>query len=62
MINYINKNGCVPKYNIVNLTRSMGLPREPSNIMGGWPSIAIMLGARHSQVRKCVLVIMADPN
>ena len=28
----------------------MGLPRYPLNLVGGWPTIAIMLGARHIQV------------
>ena len=47
--------------NEVNTTRSMGLPRVPSNMVGGSPLIAIMLGARLNQVGKYMLVIMANP-
>mgnify|MGYP007051832250 CR=1 FL=1 len=27
----------------------MGLLKDPSNMAGGWPPIAIMRGARHNQ-------------
>ena len=45
-----------------NTTRSVGLPKDPLNMVGGCPPIAIMPGAGHNQVGKCKLVIMAGPN
>ena len=37
------------------------LPKDRSNMQGVWTPIAIMLGARHNHVGKCMLVIMASP-
>ena len=42
--------------------RSLGLPSVPSNMARGWPLVAIMPGARHNQVGKYMLAIMADPS
>ena len=49
----------MPKSTIINPTHVVGLPRDPSNMVGVWPPIAIMPGARHDQVRKYMLLIMA---
>ena len=57
------------KYNTISYEEndmtsdSLGtLPKDPLNMAGGWPPIAIMPCARHNQVGECMLVIMASPN
>ena len=48
----------MPKCNRVNPIRFVGLPKDPSNMVGGWLPTAIIPGARHNEVGECMSVIM----
>ena len=54
---------CVAHANAIdNPTHSMGLPRDSSNMAGGWSFVAIMSGTRHNQVGEYMLASMVDPS